>query len=51
MTQASNPDDFDLRLKGITGAADRWGEEGDGDAEEVPERSDEGKDISGFSRF
>jgi twitching motility protein PilT len=24
MTAASNPDDFDLRLKGITGAADRW---------------------------
>lgn len=24
MTQASNPDDFDLRLRGITGAADRW---------------------------
>ncbi|MBI5265772.1 MAG: PilT/PilU family type 4a pilus ATPase, partial [candidate division Zixibacteria bacterium] len=26
---ASNPDDFDLRLKGITGAADRWEESGD----------------------
>jgi twitching motility protein PilT len=27
MTQASNPDDFDLRVKGITGAADRgWTE-------------------------
>ncbi len=24
ITAASNPDDFDLRLKGITGAADRW---------------------------
>jgi twitching motility protein PilT len=24
MSQASNPDDFDLRLRGITGAADRW---------------------------
>lgn len=24
MNQASNPDDFDLRLRGITGAADRW---------------------------
>ncbi|MCK5124951.1 MAG: PilT/PilU family type 4a pilus ATPase [candidate division Zixibacteria bacterium] len=27
MTQASNPDDFDMRVKGIVGAADRW--EGD----------------------
>lgn len=26
MTAATNPDDFDLRLKGITGAADRWDE-------------------------
>jgi Tfp pilus assembly ATPase PilU len=27
MNSASNPDDFDLRLRGIMGAADRWGEE------------------------
>ena len=27
MNSASNPDDFDLRLKGITGSADRWKEE------------------------
>lgn len=27
MSYATNPDDFDLRLKGITGAADRWDEE------------------------
>ncbi|MEW6051978.1 MAG: PilT/PilU family type 4a pilus ATPase [Candidatus Zixiibacteriota bacterium] len=26
MSQATNPDDFDLRLRGITGAADRWDE-------------------------
>ncbi len=26
MTQASNPDDFDLRTKGIVGASDRWSE-------------------------
>lgn len=25
MQNATNPDDFDLRLKGITGSADRWG--------------------------
>ncbi|MBD3258625.1 PilT/PilU family type 4a pilus ATPase [candidate division GN15 bacterium] len=27
MANATNPDDLDLRLKGITGAADRWSEE------------------------
>ncbi len=27
MNQCSNPDDFDLRVKGITGAADRWDKE------------------------
>ncbi len=27
MQNSSNPDDFDLRLKGITGSADRWKEE------------------------
>jgi twitching motility protein PilT len=27
MNHASNPDDFDLRLKGITGSADRWKDE------------------------
>jgi twitching motility protein PilT len=27
MSNASNPDDLDLRLKGIVGAADRWDEE------------------------
>lgn len=27
MHHASNPDDFDLRLKGITGSADRWQDE------------------------
>ncbi len=27
MTQATNPDDFDLRVRGITGSADRWEKE------------------------
>ncbi len=31
MANATNPDDFDLRLKGITGSSDRWQDEkGDG---------------------
>jgi twitching motility protein PilT len=37
MSNASNPDDLDLRLKGIVGAADRWDEEGNKSSEpEVP---------------
>ena len=27
MNQATNPDDFDLRVRGLTGTADRWGED------------------------
>ena len=45
MTQATNPDDFDLRVKGITGASDRWG--GDSktaDAHKSPE-------SQGFSKY
>lgn len=30
MASATNPDDFDLRMKGIVGAADRWDEESAG---------------------
>jgi twitching motility protein PilT len=39
MTAATNPDDFDLRLKGITGAADRW-DEPKGGAESEKERKE-----------
>ena len=40
MANASNPDDFDLRLKGIVGAADRWEDEGKkGDADSSPTSS------------
>jgi twitching motility protein PilT len=47
MSQATNPDDFDLRLKGITGAADRWGDSSDTE----PSEPDESKDISGYSKY
>ena len=47
IAQASNPDDFDLRLKGITGAADRWVADGrEAESESGPE-----KDISGFGKY
>jgi len=36
MAHATNPDDFDLRLRGITGSADRWKEDDD---EETDERA------------
>jgi twitching motility protein PilT len=49
MANASNPDDFDLRLKGITGAADRWGENG-GDGGGDNKKNEEKKDASGLER-
>ncbi|MFH1701673.1 MAG: type IV pilus twitching motility protein PilT [Candidatus Zixiibacteriota bacterium] len=30
MSAASNPDDFDMRIKGVVGASDRWGETSSG---------------------
>jgi len=38
MNQCSNPDDFDLRVKGITGASDRW--------EGSPSNSEAREDVS-----
>ncbi|MBD3403338.1 PilT/PilU family type 4a pilus ATPase [candidate division GN15 bacterium] len=56
MANATNPDDFDLRLKGITGAADRWGEKNnddDDDRTETPDWDDnaEIRDMPGFNKF
>jgi len=47
MQHASNPDDFDLRLKGITGSADRWK---DDEGKNAPEKAgSSGKlDLSKF---
>ena len=47
MNAASNPDDFDLRLKGITGAADRWDE---GSAEKSTSPAEE-KNDQGFAKY
>ncbi len=46
MTAASNPDDFDLRLKGITGAADRWG-----DPLAVPAENERKEAPAGFRKL
>ncbi len=43
MNHASNPDDFDLRIKGITGTSDRW--EKDNDDSGTHERSDTSGDY------
>lgn len=49
MSQATNPDDFDLRLKGITGASDRW--EGT-DPNKQPEKKADSHDMGGgFSKY
>jgi len=42
INQCSNPDDFDLRVKGVTGAADRW-------MDEKPDK--EAEEETGFSKF
>lgn len=49
MAAASNPDDFDLRLRGITGAADRWDEEAKGEAPAQPAVSTPKE--QGFSKY
>jgi Tfp pilus assembly ATPase PilU len=46
MNHASNPDDLDLRLRGITGSAERWQEE-EANAESHPS----GDGPSGFSKY
>jgi twitching motility protein PilT len=53
MANASNPDDLDLRLKGIVGAADRWDEEhkkSDAPAPSAPKRAPS-EMPSGFGKF
>ncbi len=51
MAAASNPDDFDLRLKGIVGAADRW-EDSDAEGPSSERSIEGGKDrgLGGTSR-
>ena len=44
MSHASNPDDFDLRLKGITGTSDRW-EGDDQESEESSQNTDSDPDF------
>jgi len=48
MGQASNPDDFDLRLRGITSSADRWQEEKDKDKVEDSGSLDASSDFNKY---
>ena len=50
MAQASNPDDFDLRLRGITGSSDRWDEEGESE-DEISSSSDQLDSNSDFNKY
>ncbi len=47
MTHASNPDDFDLRLRGITGSSDRWGDDEE-PSEAGGSRSDSSSDFQKY---
>jgi len=52
MSQATNPDDFDLRLKGITGASDRWDEEKSGSEASDSDSGGDTHDMgSGFNKY
>jgi len=50
MSATTNPDDFDLRLKGITGAADRWDEEPSGNTPNVQAPVPPKQNIGGSTR-
>ncbi|MFZ5980827.1 MAG: type IV pilus twitching motility protein PilT [Candidatus Zixiibacteriota bacterium] len=52
MNQATNPDDFDLRLKGITSASDRWNEERNSSESQAGGSGNKTHDMGeGFSKY
>jgi len=50
MNHATNPDDFDLRLRGISGSADRWQEEKE-NIDASKNSSTDLKSSNGFTKF
>lgn len=50
MSNATNPDDFELRLKGITGSSDQW-DDGDTGDDEGSAHSHGGSSSEGFTKF
>ena len=51
MANATNPDDLDLRLKGIVGAADRWGEESKEESSPPPAQDRASGMQGGFNKY
>ena len=52
MINASNPDDFDLRIKGITGSSDRWDDESHEKESPDPQNSTGSlQNDQGYQRF
>ncbi len=52
MANASNPDDLDLRLKGIVGAADRWADEGNKSESAAPSPIQRSTELpGGFAKY
>jgi twitching motility protein PilT len=48
MLQATNPDDFDLRVRGVTGTADRWGGGDKDDSSKESSSSDLGSEFTKY---
>ena len=48
IANASNPDDFDLRLRGITGSAERWQDGASGNKSSVEEDSFDSNDFTKY---
>ena len=54
MNNASNPDDFDLRLKGIVSTSDRWGDTDDSESTAEKPAGSSSSDFGsseGFQKF
>lgn len=52
MSQATNPDDFDLRVRGLTGTADRWSGDDEGDKVAAPSTDSASTDLgSDFTKY
>lgn len=51
MANATNPEDFDLRLKGITSSSDRWGDDSTQEGGKDVSQSEEKDRSAGFSKY
>jgi len=52
LAAATNPDDFDLRVRGIQGTADRWAEESESAGKKKPQKKSGGQSLGkDFTKF